>query len=259
MSKPATFRDLLLIFDCISLQKRDKRRRKAGLGTPRIICYASNFGLSLLRKAESWSSDGTFDVCPEPFYQLYTVHAHLGADTYPAAYFFMPGKKKGHYREALQELKAHLTAADPASPLPLRRYLIDLEVAVMSEVRTVFGRAVSVSGCHVHMRRNLRRRLQDLKYLQTLALKNHRFNFFIAAISALAYVPVDEVGDYYKALLEEELPSVLEDVRHQLEFEEDDTTERFSDINRSIQKYLDYVEATYIGKVVLICTIRTEN
>jgi hypothetical protein len=129
----------------------------------------------------------------------------------------------------------------------------------MSEVRAVFGRAVSVSGCHVHMRRNLRRRLQDLKYLQTLALKNHRFNFFIAAISALAYVPVDEVGDYYKALLEEELPSVLEDVRHQLEFEEDDTTERFSDINQSIQKYLDYVEATYIGKVVLICTIRTEN
>ena len=41
-------------------------------------------------------------------------------------------------------------------------------------LRSVFGSAVAVSGCHVHMRRNLRRRLQDLKYLQTLALKNVR-------------------------------------------------------------------------------------
>jgi hypothetical protein len=77
----------------------------------------------------------------------------------------------------------------------------------------------------------------------------HRFNFFVCAISALAYTPLDEVLHYYKALIEEELPCVLEDVKSQLEVEEDDPAERFSDINKSIQKFLDYVEATYIGKV----------
>jgi hypothetical protein len=41
-------------------------------------------------------------------------------------------------------------------------------------LRSVFGSAVAVSGCHVHMRRNLRRRLQELKYLQTLSTKNVR-------------------------------------------------------------------------------------
>jgi hypothetical protein len=115
--------------------------------------------------------------------------------------------------------------------------------------RSVFGSAVAVSGCHVHMRRNLRRRLQDLKFLQTLALKNVRFNFFVAAVSALAFVPEDEICDYYKALVDDELPLVLDDIRHQLEFEEDDSDERFSDINRSINRFLDYVESTYIGKV----------
>jgi hypothetical protein len=126
-----------LIFSWIYLQKKDKRRRKDGLGVPRIICFASNFGLGLLRKAETWSSDGTFSVCPEPFFQLYTVHAHLGAASYPAAFLFLPGKKKLHYREALQELKAHVLAAGnpSSSPLPLRRYLIDFEAAVMSEIR----------------------------------------------------------------------------------------------------------------------------
>jgi hypothetical protein len=55
--------------------------------------------------------------------------------------------------------------------------------------------------------------------------------------------------DYYKALLEEELPCVMEDIRQQLETEEDDASERFSDIQRSIERFLDYFEATYIGKV----------
>jgi hypothetical protein len=116
-------------------------------------------------------------------------------------------------------------------------------------IRSVFGRAVSVSGCHIHMRRNLRRHLQEHKYLQTLALKNVRFNFFVCALSALAYTPLDELTQYYKALIEEELPCVMEDIRLQLESEEDDPSERFADIQRSIERFLDYVEATYIGKV----------
>jgi hypothetical protein len=87
----------------------------------------------------------------------------------------------------------------------------------------------------------------------------YRFNFFICAVSALAYTPLDEVLDYYKALVEEELPHVLEDIRHQLEVEEDDPTERFADINRSVNKFLDYVETTYIGKVWKNVKIRTEN
>jgi hypothetical protein len=83
----------------------------------------------------------------------------------------------------------------------------------------------------------------------------YRFNFFICAVSALAYTPLDEVQDYYKALIDEELPLVLEDIRSQLETEEDDPVDRFSDIQKSIEKFLDYVESTYIGKV----EIRTET
>jgi hypothetical protein len=241
------------------MKKKDKRRRKEGSGTPRIIAYASNFGLNMLKKAETWSSDGTFSVCPEPFFQIYTIHAHLGKATYPSAYIFLPGKKRGHYHEALRALKVHVEAVDTSSALPLRRFLIDFEAAVMSEVKSVFGRHVAVSGCHVHLRRNLRRRLQEQKYLQTLALKNIRFNFFVAAISALAFTPVDEVGEYYKALVEDELPHVMADIQNQLDFEEDEPVERFTEIQRSVEKFLDYMEATYIGKVEQSFIIRTEN
>jgi uncharacterized protein YPO0396 len=76
-----------------------------------------------------------------------------------------------------------------------------------------------------------------------------RFSFFIAALSALAYTPLDEVAAYYKALLDEEFPSVMADIRQQLEEEEDDIEDRFAEIQRSIERFLDYFEATYIGKV----------
>jgi hypothetical protein len=81
-------------------KKGDKRKKKTA-GVPRIICFASNFGLSLLRKADCWSSDGTFSVCPEPFFQFYSVHAHLGQQSYPSAFIFMPGKKRLHYHVSL--------------------------------------------------------------------------------------------------------------------------------------------------------------
>jgi hypothetical protein len=138
---------------------------------------------------------------------------------------------------------------DASSPLNLRRYLVDFEAAVISEIRAVFGSGVSVAGCHVHLKRNLRRRLQEIKFLQTLALTNVRFSFFVSAIACLAYVPVAEVPDYYKALVHKELPKVLEDVREQLEAEEDEVDEKFDDIQRSIDIFLDYVETTYVGKV----------
>jgi hypothetical protein len=107
------------------------------LGVARIVAYASNFGLGMLKKAETWSSDGTFSVCPEPFYQMYTIHAHVGKASFPSAFIFLPGKKRMHYHEALAALREHVEAAEPSSssPLPLRRFLIDFEAAVMSEVR----------------------------------------------------------------------------------------------------------------------------
>jgi hypothetical protein len=58
----------------------------------RMIGYASNFGLHLLRQADTWSADGTFSVTPDPFYQLYTILAHLDGYAFPAAFVFMPGK-----------------------------------------------------------------------------------------------------------------------------------------------------------------------
>jgi hypothetical protein len=74
---------------------------KAAGKTFRMIGFASNFGIHLLRQAETWSADGTFSVAPEPFYQLYTIMAHLDGYAFPAAFVFMPGKKAYMYKVRL--------------------------------------------------------------------------------------------------------------------------------------------------------------
>jgi hypothetical protein len=75
-----------------------KAAGKAAGKTSRMIGFASNFGLHLLRQADIWSADGTFSVAPEPFYQIYTILAHLDGYAFPAAFVFMPGKKAYMYK-----------------------------------------------------------------------------------------------------------------------------------------------------------------
>jgi hypothetical protein len=74
----------------------------SGKAAARMIGFASNFGLHLLRQAEVWSADGTFSVTPVPFYQLYTILAHLDGYAYPSAFVFLPGKKRYMYKVCLQ-------------------------------------------------------------------------------------------------------------------------------------------------------------
>jgi hypothetical protein len=80
-----------------STQEATQGTSSSGKGS-RMIGYASHFGLHLLRQAEVWSADGTFSVTPPPFYQLYTILAHLDGYAYPSAFVFMPGKKRYMYK-----------------------------------------------------------------------------------------------------------------------------------------------------------------
>ena len=41
----------------------------------RILVFGSPQGLQSLSQSDNWYADGTFNVIPEVFYQLYTVHA----------------------------------------------------------------------------------------------------------------------------------------------------------------------------------------
>jgi hypothetical protein len=43
----------------------------------RHLIFATDQQLHLLRKAKRWYGDGTFFICPTPFYQVFGIHAFI--------------------------------------------------------------------------------------------------------------------------------------------------------------------------------------
>ena len=210
----------------------------------RILVFASNHGLDYLRHSSTWSSDGTFRICPVPFYQAYFLMAELSGKSYPAAYCFLPDKKSGTYRKLFTELRQLL---ETSGPLLLNHWLIDFESAVFKEIWTVFGgkSKVRVSGCHVHFRRNLRKRLGHLGLL-SVANKNMEFHGWINCIAALAYLPAEEIQTYYTELVQEGLPKAISSIQTQIAIGQGDWDEAW--VTNTIETLLEGLEATYIGR-----------
>ena len=210
----------------------------------RVLLFSSPFGLDLLRKSSTWGGDGTFSVTPKPFYQLYTLLAEINGHSYPAAFAFLPNKRSPTYKVMLTELKSHLLPTEEAE-LKLENYLVDFESPMIKEFRATFGSRIRITGCYVHFRRNLWKRLGLVQHMLSLYCKQRSFHIFVNCIAGLAFVPSARVPEFYKALVESQLPIVMSDLENN---EADFDKEAKASIRESIELYLDYIESTYVGK-----------
>lgn len=65
----------------------------SGNGDPnRIIMFGIEENLQLLKSNLNWYVDGTFDVAPELFYQLFTLHVFVKGKNLPCIYALLPDK-----------------------------------------------------------------------------------------------------------------------------------------------------------------------
>ncbi|XP_018494321.1 uncharacterized protein LOC108863990 [Galendromus occidentalis] len=101
----------------------------SGEGDPdRIRVFATPGNLNLLRKYDEWFVDGTFEVCPEIFHQLYTIHVNLpDGKTVPLLFCLLPSKASETYRRLLESIVGALNGSSP------RLIHIDFEVAMIKE------------------------------------------------------------------------------------------------------------------------------
>ena len=59
----------------------------------RIFIFMSPTGAEILKGSDTWASDGTFECCPSPFYQLYVVCGKVtDKSCLPAAFCLLPNK-----------------------------------------------------------------------------------------------------------------------------------------------------------------------
>ena len=121
----------------------------------RILIFGSVQALELLGQSLHWFSDGTFKVCPEIFYQLYTLHALINERVIPCIYALLPNKTEETYHRFFSEVAVVLQQYVPSD------IMMDFELASINASSVNFP-GVEMKGCFYHLSSNLWKRIQRL-------------------------------------------------------------------------------------------------
>ncbi|KAL0818774.1 hypothetical protein ABMA28_008101 [Loxostege sticticalis] len=128
-----------------------------------VIVFTTKENCRLLNTAHYWLMDGTFSSCTEPFVQIYTIHAPVGASSgthkvVPLVYGLLSHKTEECYkiflellkRFAVNKLKINL---DP----PI--IITDFETAAINAVKTMFPECLNKL-CFFHLTQTIWRHIQ---------------------------------------------------------------------------------------------------
>ena len=186
----------------------------------RILLFATDQALDLLRSSDNWFGDGTFDVSPEIFFQVYTIHAICHGKVVPCMFGLLPNKQEATYNVMMRELNNHLNGHSPTD------ILFDFERAAMNSAENTFP-GVRVHGCFFHLSKHIWKHIQR-NGLSQLYENNDNFALYMRMIPATAFVDTPDV------------PQAFYDL-------ETEIRNNFGNQN-GVDAVLDYFEDTYIGR-----------
>ena len=106
----------------------------------RIFIYASQLSLRLLREATDWYADGTFKICPELFYQLYTIHGQKNGQIFPSVFCLLPNKTEETYMRMIEVVLQHV------GNHRLQSIMVDFERAAINAFSRI-NRNIVIKGC----------------------------------------------------------------------------------------------------------------
>lgn len=153
----------------------------------RILAFGDRQIIDYLNKNNcTWFGDGTFDVVPELYFQLYTIHTKIGNSYPPCVYFLLTNKSGPTYTRMISILNIIIPNANPA------RILVDFEQAPINAFRLQYPNA-NMSGCFFHLSQSVIRKLSECG-LKKRFETDIGFNMLVKSLPALAFVPIDEVS-----------------------------------------------------------------
>ncbi|XP_072177746.1 uncharacterized protein [Diadema setosum] len=159
----------------------------------RFIIFATDRNLRLLDNSANWFADGTFQVVPSIFFQLWTVHAVHEGRVVPLVYALLPNKTEETYSRVLRALLEH-------GDFHPRTVLIDFELAAKNAFERVFP-DTAVKGCLFHLSQRIHDKIKQ-EGLRPLYLADNEFRVQARMIAAIAFVPLADVERAFGALSE---------------------------------------------------------
>ena len=184
-------------------------------GAARILIFSTQRNLQILEHATTWVMDGTFNIAPPLFTQVYSIHGKYLGRCNPLVFGILPNKSRAVYDNFLAAVE-EITEND----LQPQTIITDFEMAAIQVAGDAFPNA-SRRGCFFHLTKNIYRRVQSAG-LQERYENEPDLAMQCRMIAALAFVPPKDVVASFEAL-SDHLPAELDPV-------------------------LDYFEDTYIGR-----------
>ena len=162
----------------------------------RILMFATESGLNDLAAGAIWACDGTFQVSPNLWTQLFTIHLVIQERSFPRVFALLPNKRESTYLKLFKAIRELRQNAQPES------CIIDFEIAVHNAFTIVFETA-EVSGCLFHFGQSCWRKICELGK-KTQYNTNPSFATKVKCFTALAFLPVLDVADAFELLSDDE-------------------------------------------------------
>lgn len=161
----------------------------------RILLFCSKEARRIIPNIKIILLDGTFEVCPAPFTELYTMHGDLGSsdeltNIIPLVYVLITKKTKEMYVRMLELIKSTIPGFSPTE------IITDFERAAIAAVQEVFPNA-NYHGCYFHFTRALRRKAKKLHLSNDIFLQR-----IVSLCTVLPFLPLSELDNgwvYIKA------------------------------------------------------------
>ncbi|CAF5189524.1 unnamed protein product, partial [Rotaria magnacalcarata] len=166
-------------------------------GTRKFILFANERQLGLLFNSELLFMDGTFDVSPAQFKQLYTIHA-IKHDQVYACVFGLLGSKKSHtYKNLFQELKS--IAAKMNLRFDPKMITSDFETGLIRAIQQEFPQAEH-RGCVFHHMQAMYRHVEHCG-LTAVYKEQGVPRDVLRRLFSLCLMPKDTIEGHYQRLL----------------------------------------------------------
>ena len=125
----------------------------------RLIIFATQQNLRYLCGAETIFMDGTFQISPAMFLQVYTLHVMIMGTMVPVCICLLHAKDIPTYRRMFDLIRT--SCGRYGLQFQPTSFFIDFETAVISTVGELFPEA-RIRGCLFHFARAIWRRVQNL-------------------------------------------------------------------------------------------------
>ncbi|CAM2725449.1 unnamed protein product [Rotaria socialis] len=149
----------------------------------KLIIFTKKTKLSILKQNKHWFADGTFKVCLDDYYPLFTLHAMMTNGITPV-YGLLIGKSAEDYNLFIEKVLEQ----DNFQPEPI---MTDFETDTIKSVKDMWPNILH-KGCLFHFSQAVCRQVQS-KGLTTKYNEDESFRLNVKQLFSLAFVPLDQI------------------------------------------------------------------